>query len=220
MSAEPATDWAEWVHTLVDSRQTILPKRLLEPGPDPRQLHRILGAAAAAPDHGCLLPWRFVLVPLAQRARLGEAFVRALCERDPQATDSQQQQAREKADRAPVLFLAIARLQGGDPDIDAAERLISLGCALQNILLTAHAHGFGAALTSGKAMKAGALRALFKLTDGEEAICFVSIGTPQSRRAGRVRPQAADYVSELAGPGLSAGYPPPGGGNRSQTHAP
>lgn len=47
-------------------------------------------------------------------------------------------------------MLAIGQLESGDPDIDASERLISAGCAIQNILLTAHAIGFGAALTSGK----------------------------------------------------------------------
>ena len=200
MTDAAAQDWADWVHTLVDSRQTILPKRLQVPGPDAHQLQRILGSAAAAPDHGQITPWRFVLVPSAQRARLGEVFVQALCERDPLATAEQQGQAREKADRAPVLLLAVARLHGGDPEVDAAERLISLGCALQNILLTAHAHGFGAALTSGKAMKSQALRDLFDIAATEQAICFVSIGTAQSRRAARIRPQLADYVTEL-GPG-------------------
>ena len=52
---------------LMQTRQTILPKRLMAPGPDAEQLALILGAAASAPDHGQLLPWRFVLVPQASR---------------------------------------------------------------------------------------------------------------------------------------------------------
>ena len=53
---------ADLAATLMQSRQTILPKRLLEPGPDAAQLEQILAAAACAPDHGQLLPWRFVLL--------------------------------------------------------------------------------------------------------------------------------------------------------------
>ena len=58
----------ELAHALIHTRQTILPKRLAEPGPDAAQLQAILGAAASAPDHHELLPWRFVVVPEAARA--------------------------------------------------------------------------------------------------------------------------------------------------------
>ena len=61
-------DMAVMAAVLMRSRQTILPKRLAEPGPDRQQLGLILGAAATAPDHGQLLPWRFVRVPQAARA--------------------------------------------------------------------------------------------------------------------------------------------------------
>jgi len=72
--------------TLMQSRQTILPKRLMAPGPDAGQLQQILEAAASAPDHGQLLPWRFVLVPQDARAALATVFGAALLERDALAT--------------------------------------------------------------------------------------------------------------------------------------
>ena len=68
------------------ARQTILPRRLQAPGPDAAQLHALLSAAATAPDHDQLRPWRFVQVPQAQRAALGDVFAQALRERDAQAT--------------------------------------------------------------------------------------------------------------------------------------
>ena len=120
---------AEWAEALIHGRRTVLPKRLAEPGPDAAQLQRILRAASAAPDHHDLVPWRFVLVPAAARTTLGEAFAASLRERDAQATDDQLAEAREKAFRSPVLMLAVARTAGGDPEISAAERLVSAGCA-------------------------------------------------------------------------------------------
>lgn len=192
-----AADAAELVAALIHSRQTILPKRLGAPGPDVAQLALILTAAAAAPDHGQLTPWRFVIVPEAERDRLAEVFAASLIERDPQATAEQVGQAREKAFRAPLLMLAIGQLAGGDPDIDANERLVSAGCAIQNMLLTAHALGFGAALTSGKALKSRALRALFGLGAGEQALCFISVGSVHKHRPARQRPGTERYVSVL-----------------------
>ena len=187
----------ELAHALIHTRQTILPKRLAEPGPDAAQLQAILGAAASAPDHHELLPWRFVLVPAGARDRLAEVFATALLERDASATPQQVAQAREKAYRSPLLLLAVVRLRDDDAEIEPHERIVSAGCAVQNMLLMAHAQGFGGALTSGKALQSAPLRTLFGLKRDEQALCFVNIGTVVKARPVRLRPQAAQYVSTL-----------------------
>lgn len=188
----------ELAQALIHTRQTILPKRLGEPGPDAAQLQAILGAAASAPDHHELLPWRFVVVPAAARHRLAEAFAAALIERDASATPQQVDQAREKAHRSPLLLLAVVRLHDEDAEIEPHERIVSAGCAVQNMLLMAHAQGFGGALTSGKALQSAPLRALFGLHENEQALCFVNIGSVVKARPVRIRPRAAQYVSTLA----------------------
>ncbi len=193
----PDTELVSTIATLMQSRQTILPKRLMAPGPDAGQLQQILEAAASAPDHGQLLPWRFILVPVGARAALAEVFGAALLERDPLATLEQVRKAQEKAHRSPCLLLMVVDALRGDPDVDISERIVSGGCAVQNLLLMATALGFGSALTSGKALKSAALRALFGLKEGEQALCFVSVGSVQSSRPGRLRPVLQDYVSTL-----------------------
>lgn len=190
-------DLAEAALQLITGRHNVSPRRLVEPGPDAAQLQSLWEAAAAAPDHGELTPWRLVVVSAKRRADLGEAFARALIERDPGATQEQIEAAREKALRAPLLMLAVADLRPAEPDIPAAERLVSLGCAIQNMLLTAHALGYGSGLTSGQAMKSTALRQLFDLTPGEEAVCFVNIGTVERDKPPRVRPEATHFVRSL-----------------------
>jgi nitroreductase len=201
---------ADFAHAVIHSRRNVLPRHLVEPGPTPAQLQEILGAAAAAPDHRQLLPWRFVIVPAAQRARLGGAFALALAERDASATPEQLEQAREKAHRAPVLLLAIARLAGvtllpqgtpprpRDAEVGDAERLVSLGCAIQNIMLCAHAAGFGTGLTSGQALGSTPLRALFGLKADEIAVCCINIGSVRKKPTQRLRPALGDYLSELS----------------------
>ena len=183
---------------LLASRQNTAPRRLIEPGPGPHDLERLFEAAAAAPDHGCLTPWRFILVPQDQRHRLGDAFASALVERDAGATLVQIEAAREKAQRAPLLMVAILNAESGDGQaVSADERLVSLGCAIQNLLLAAHSLGFASGLTSGQAMNSRALRALLSLRDHERAICFVNIGTATDLRPPRARPEPKRFVSSL-----------------------
>ena len=199
--SEPGNETLALTQALITSRQNVSPKRLVEPGPSAPQLDALLNLAAAAPDHGELTPWRFIVVPVAQRHRLGEVFANALRDRDPRATPEQVGAAREKARRAPLLMLAVARLGRREPDIPALERMLSMGAAIQNLLLGAHAMGFGAGLTSGQAMASPRLRQLCGLAEGEVPVCCVNIGTVSKGKApGRIRPAPSALVSELADP--------------------
>jgi nitroreductase len=184
---------------LIGSRQNVSPKRLVEPGPSAEQLEALLSLAAAAPDHGLLMPWRFILVPAGQRQHLAEVFALALIDRDPGATLEQIESAREKAHRAPLLLVAIACLGPREPNTPPLERMVSMGAAIQNLLLGAHAMGFGAGLTSGQAMASQRLHDLCGLAEGEAAVCCVNIGTVSKRKsAARARPLPAAFVSELS----------------------
>ena len=206
---------ADFAGLVIHSRQNVSPRRLHAPGPGARQLQEILATAGAAPDHGQLMPWRFVIVPAAQRSRLADAFALALLERDPSATPAQVESARDKAYRAPFLMLAIARLSEGNGQgapsgrashseltkaelVTDAERLVSLGCAIQNIILSAHAAGFGTGLTSGQALASPRVRALFSLADKEQAVCCINIGAVTQHKPAKLRPAVSDYVSELS----------------------
>jgi nitroreductase len=212
MNAEAST--LDLALALIHTRQNVLPKRLVEPGPTRAMLQLILGAGAAAPDHKELQPWRFVIVPQEQRVRLAEVFAAALLERDSRATPAQVEQAREKAFRAPFSMLAIARLsphgldreqddthhshgESSAADVTDAERLVSLGCAIQNMVLAAHAAGFGTGLTSGLALRSRGLRELFSLQAHEHAVCCINLGSVSKSRTSRVRPTVDDYVSVL-----------------------
>jgi nitroreductase len=188
------------LQTLTGTRTNVSARRLVEPGPDDAQLAALLSLAATAPDHGQVTPWRFILVPTAARERLAEAFGRALQERDTLAAPDDLAKAREKAYRAPLLLIAVVRL-GGDAasDIPPLERAVSFGAAIQNILLGAHSMGFGAGLTSGKAMDSAAMRELCELARDEQAVCCINIGTTTSPRKPRDNRKApADILRVLA----------------------
>ena len=51
----------EFAEKLIHGRVHVSPKRLGDPGPDASQKNQILLAANAAPDHGRMMPLRFVV---------------------------------------------------------------------------------------------------------------------------------------------------------------
>lgn len=180
---------------LIHGRTHISPKRLGEPGPNASQKEIILLAANAAPDHGRMVPWRFIEIQESSRSILGETFSECLLDRDVNATTIQLQEARDKAFRGPLLLLAIANYHDEGNEISRQEKLISLGCAIQNILLSAYASGFGSGLSSGRALQSDRIRNLFQIAENEEPICFITIGTVLKNKPDRVRPGLSDYHS-------------------------
>jgi len=185
----------EFAEKLIHGRVHVSPKRLGSPGPNDSQKNQILLAANAAPDHGRMVPWRFIEISETSRKSLGEVFAQCLLERDQSASPIQLQEAREKALRGPLLLLAIANYIDETNEISKEEKLVSLGCAIQNILLSAYALGFGSGLSSGKALQSLRFRSHFHLTDHEDPICFITIGTVTKNKAGRIRPSLSDYHS-------------------------
>ena len=185
----------QFAEQLIHGRTHVFPKRLGSPGPSKSQKETILLAANAAPDHGRMVPWRFIEIQESSRSVLGEVFRQCLLDRDQAATPIQQQEALDKASRGPLLLLAVANYKDSNEDISKQEKLISLGCAIQNILLSAYAFGFGSGLSSGRALQSDRVRSLFKLTNDEEPICFITIGTVLKNKPGRIRPGLSEYHS-------------------------
>ena len=184
-----------FAHALIHSRQHVSPKRLIAPGPNLSQKLEILNADGAAPDHGKVTPWHFYEVSPESRNLLGDLFADALIARDPSATPTQIDEAKQKAFRGPLLLLATAKLNNELDNIPEQEKLISAGCAIQNILLMANALGFGSGLSSGKALYSQKMRELFLLKDKEEPLCFITIGTISAHKPNKQRPDANSYSS-------------------------
>jgi nitroreductase len=185
----------DFANALIHSRQHVSPKRLIAPGPNLSQKLEILNAAGAAPDHGKITPWHFYEVTPKSRNLLGDLFANALIERDPTATLAQVEEAKQKAFRGPLLLLATVNLNNEQDEIPEQEKIISAGCAIQNILLMANALGFGSGLSSGKALYSQKMRELFLFKDKEQPLCFITIGTISTHKPNKIRPDVSSYTS-------------------------
>ena len=199
-----SADLATLVLALIGSRHSVAPKRLLAPGPSAAQLLQMVEAAASAPDHRALRPWRLIRIADHQRDALADLFEACSRERagadGPPPTAADLAKSRDKAYRAPTLLLAVLRAAADDPEVPLTERAVTLGAALMNLLLAAHGLGFGAMLTSGRAVRTARFAQALALAADEQAVCFVSIGTAGLAQR-RARATAACFLDDwLAGP--------------------
>ena len=133
---------------------------LVEPGPDDLALHAILSAAARAPDHGRLRPWRFTVIRGAARERFGALMATAYMRRHPDAMPAQIEKERKKPLRAPVILVVAAKIDG-QSNIPAIEQVLSAGAAAENVMVSAFALGFGCAWKTGEAAYDPAIKSAF-----------------------------------------------------------
>ena len=195
LDSEKSNHLGEFASALIHSRQHVSPKRLIAPGPNSAQKKQILDAAGAAPDHGRVTPWHFYEISQESRQLLGEMFANALLERDTNALQTQLEEAKEKAFRGPLLLLVTVDLCNQFDHIPEFEKMISAGCAIQNVLLMSNALGFGSGLSSGKAISSNSLKTLFHLSEHEKPVCFITIGTISRHKPNLQRPSSTAYSS-------------------------
>jgi nitroreductase len=164
---------------------------------DRSMIDAIVTAGAAAPDHGLLVPFRFVEIAPDRRAALADAFEAALraAQASPSAEDVSR--ARDKALHGPLLLALIGRFQPQHAKITLTDQWLAAGGALQNMVLAAESFGLGVALRSGHALSSPAMRQAFRLAEGEELLCFLAIGQNSKRQPDRPKPALADVFSQF-----------------------
>ncbi len=182
------------------TRASIGPKFLGEPAPEGEDLETILAAGARAPDHGKLRHWRFILIRGGARERLGHVFAEALRCRDPDHTEQLIKKELDRPLQSPLMVVVVARVDTEHPKIPEIEQLLSAGAAAQNILLTAHALGFGAKwVTGGNAYDPFVWKTL-GLAPPERIIGFIYLGTAKAPPPPLKRPDPASLIEEWSGP--------------------
>jgi nitroreductase len=183
----------------VITRQSVAPAFLREPAPEGPALERILAAGASAPDHGRLRPWRFIVIRGEARHRLGEVFADALRKRQPDAPEAALEQERARPLRAPLLIAVAAKLDPQHPKIPEIEQILSTGAAVQNILLAAHAQGFGAKWLTGANAYDEHVKAALGLAADDRLVGFVHLGTIEGAPPAVPHADPREHTIEWAG---------------------
>jgi len=180
-------------------RRSVLAVMLENPGPTPEQIDQILTVGSRVPDHGKLVPWRFILFESDARARIGETIAKAFKAQKPNATDDQVETERKTFLRAP-LVIAVISTAAPHAKIPEWEQTLTAGAVCQNILHAANALGFSAQwLTQWIAYDKDVTRVI-GVADNEQVAGFVYIGSSGVTPNDRPRPEIADITQRWTGP--------------------
>jgi len=164
-------------------------------------VQKLLYAACLAPAPHHTRPWRFVLLETRQsRSRLAESMGvawRSELEGDgvsAKQIDALLTRSRRRIEDAPALVLACLVAEGLRAWPDARRRRAefrmaaqSMGCALENIMVAAHAEGLAAFWISAPLFCQDAVREALELPAEYEAQALVALGYPAADVTPRAR---------------------------------
>lgn len=193
----------EYCWELMDAFDLLLGRtsaiRLIGPAPNSAELEVMLRSALRAPDHGRLRPWRFVVISEDAREHFGNLLAELLQRRQPGASTDMVAREREKAMRAPTIVVVVARISSPER-IPEIEQTLSAGAAAQNILLAAHAQGYGAVWKTGPAAYDHAVKKCLGLLEGDKIVGFIYLGTRTGDEPRRPSlPPLEDFVTTWHG---------------------
>lgn len=176
---------------LLAARHSVGPRHLGLPAPGDEQLRQAFAAALRAPDHGKLIPFRFIVVRDDGLERLAELFV-DYGRRHGKGEDELALE-RKRALQAPVVIAVVARLHPMH-EVPAHEQWMAVGGAVTNVLNALHFMGFGAKMLSGRRAADAHIGAAFR-GEGEQLVGWISVGTPTSTP----RARGTDPVDGIVG---------------------
>ncbi|UYB51516.1 nitroreductase [Xanthomonas sp. AM6] len=185
------------LHSLqaLDERRSVPSKQLGEPGPDEATLLAMLRSAVRVPDHGKLVPFRFLRIAGPARLALGDFLAERTLQRDPGAPRAAVEKDRERFAHAPLAIAVIARLQREDK-VPEIEQWLTAGSVCFALLQAAQAYGFGAQWLTAWMAYDDAVAARLGLAGNERIAGFIHIGTPRMQVPERERPDPQQLLSD------------------------
>ncbi|HWS62778.1 MAG TPA: nitroreductase family protein [Steroidobacteraceae bacterium] len=159
----------------IDTRSSAA--RLGRPGPTPEHLARILDAAAHAPDHGRLRPWRFIVVDADLRDRFAVAAATAKRVRLPSMSEEQFAAECEKMRNSPTIVVVGCTVRREQTKIPEIEQVIAAAAAAENLFLAAHDLGYGVMWKTGAAAYDAGVKAAIGLGTLDHIVGIMHLGT-------------------------------------------
>jgi nitroreductase len=199
---QPIVELTERINTmsnaldLLTTRRSFKPFELAGPAPSAAEIDTLLTVASRVPDHGKLAPWRFIVFEGDARRAAGDAIATAFRTKYPDAKPEQIEAERGRLARAPLVIAVVSRA-GPHVKIPEWEQVLSAGAAAMNLVLAAHAMGYGANwITEWYAYDRGVLDA-FGLAPHERIAGFIHIGRPPGPPEDRPRPPLREIATRF-----------------------
>jgi nitroreductase len=139
------------------------------PGPSAAEIDTLLSVASRVPDHGKLVPWRFLVIEGEAKKRIAAKWLPLLRKAHPEATEDQIAKEPERLAQCPLVVAVISRA----------------------------AIGYGANWVTGWAAYERSCLDLLGVGANERIAGFVHIGTPKAAQEERPRPPLSEIVTRI-----------------------
>ncbi len=170
--------------SLLQTRRSTKPRLLAAPGPSAEQLREILKIASRVPDHGKIVPWRFVIIQ--DRDAFAKALMDLTTDADPEASSRDLEALASFAHHAPAL-VALLSTPEAHPQVPQFEQELAVGSVGLGLLLAATALGFASSWRTGRAALVPGIAEALGVPGGQVAGYFF-FGTAAEPVAERRRP--------------------------------
>lgn len=178
----------------LEARRSVPLRALAGPGPTPSELARLLTLAARVPDHGRLVPWRFIVIEGEARRALGEQLDALYATRNPELPPAKADMWTLYLSRAPLTVVLVSR---PDPAAKVPEfnQVLSAGAAGMALTVAANAMGFATQWLLKWPGRDPQAAALVGARPGERIAGFLHVGRPRMVAPDRPRPLLDEVVT-------------------------
>jgi nitroreductase len=181
---------------LLATRRSVKPMLMGEQGPSAAELETILSIAARTPDHGKLVPWRFIVFGGEARARAGALIAHVWRSDHPDADDEAIRFEQARLMRAPLVIAVVSRA-AAHAKIPQWEQVLSAGAVCMNLTHAANALGYGTNWLSEWYAYDRRVLDGFGLSPAERIAGFLHVGRCNTPVQDRERPSLADVVTHF-----------------------
>ncbi|MCC6299176.1 MAG: nitroreductase [Anaerolineales bacterium] len=154
-------------------------------------IEKLLSAAAQAPNHYKVRPWRFVVLTGDGLDKLGDVFAASFADRYPDLPAEALAKTRALTRRAP-LIIAVGVDKPSEPKVSEIENVVAVAAACQNILLAAEEEGLAAKWRTGEWALDAKVKEFLGFAPDQHLIAFLYIGYPESAPEYPPRPSFED----------------------------
>jgi len=171
---------SETINHIITTRRTIKPKMMANRDIPLDILQQMLENANWAPTHGMTEPWRFSVFMGAAREKLASFLAETYKAITPVEIfkPNKYEGMRENAMLAPAV-IAIGMKRQPSKKISELDEIQAVACAVQNMHLTATAHGLGGFWSTNIAAVSSEMAAYIGLDKEDRALGLFYVGYPK-----------------------------------------
>jgi nitroreductase len=182
---------------LLEARRSVKPVALGAPGPSPDECRRLLTIASRVPDHGGLVPWRFILFQGEDRQAASAQLAACYRAQHPERTEYTEATVAKLSrllTQAPMVVAVVSR---ADPTARKPEweQVLTAGAVCMNLLTAATAMGYASVWLTGWAAYDAEALGVIGVKNGEKLAGFIHIGSARERPPDRHRPALDELIT-------------------------